>query len=126
MTAPIDKKLREARYFLGELRGRENRAFGDREPYDFLLSAFLSAGMSVRELIQRAQNRSQNPAIKGWKAKWERRLKLKPEDWDLYDYMREDRRHEVHLDGSRRVMKDDKIQIGYGEYSDPSGTLTVM
>jgi hypothetical protein len=125
MTENIDKKLRETGFFLDEMREQEKRAFGDKEPFDFKLSAFLNAGMSVRNVIERAQNLSQNPAIKGWKAKWEGGLK--PDDWNLYDYMREDRRHEVHLDGSRRDVKNDEIKVGVGGvYSDDSGTLYSM
>jgi hypothetical protein len=39
----VDKKLREARFFLDQMREQERRAFGDKEPFDFYLSAFLNA-----------------------------------------------------------------------------------
>jgi hypothetical protein len=29
----IEKKLREAEFFLGHMRAQESKAFGDREPY---------------------------------------------------------------------------------------------
>jgi hypothetical protein len=44
-----EKKLREAHRFLNEMRAQEQKAFGDKEPFDHWLSAFLSAGMSVRD-----------------------------------------------------------------------------
>ena len=44
----IEKKLREADFFLNKMREQERSAFGDREPFDFYLSAFLSAGMTIR------------------------------------------------------------------------------
>src|SRR6201987_4938645 len=43
----IEKKLREARFFFGKMINQESRAFGDKEPFDFYLSAFLSAGRTV-------------------------------------------------------------------------------
>ena len=43
-----ERKLREARFFLDKLRKQECRAFGDKEPFDFYLSAFLNAGTSFR------------------------------------------------------------------------------
>jgi hypothetical protein len=41
------KKLAEAHYFLRLLRDQEPRIGGDENPFDFLLSAFLSAARSV-------------------------------------------------------------------------------
>jgi hypothetical protein len=43
----IEKKLREAQFFLERMREQEQRAFGDRDPLDFFLSAFLSAVRTV-------------------------------------------------------------------------------
>jgi hypothetical protein len=43
----VEKKLREAQYFLDQMIEKERLAFGDKEPFDFNLSAFLSAARSV-------------------------------------------------------------------------------
>ena len=43
----VDKKLREAHFFLRKMRERVAMAFGDHEEFDFLLSGFLSAGRSL-------------------------------------------------------------------------------
>ena len=39
-------------------------AFGDKEKFDFYLSAFLNAGMSVRDAFHVEQDRKRNEAIK--------------------------------------------------------------
>ena len=39
-----ERKLREAKFFLDKMRDRERLAFGDKETFDFYLSAFLNAG----------------------------------------------------------------------------------
>ena len=45
--AKIEKKLREAGFFLNQMRDRESNAYGDKEPFDFYLSACLGAARSV-------------------------------------------------------------------------------
>jgi hypothetical protein len=67
------KKLREARFFLNHMIEQERKA-GDEEPFDFYLSAFLNAGMSVRDAFHVEQDRNRNNAIKAWKKVWEVRL----------------------------------------------------
>jgi hypothetical protein len=59
----IEKKLREAQFFLGQMREQERRAFGDREPFDFFLSAFLSAVRTVDYVIKRILRRKQNMGL---------------------------------------------------------------
>ena len=39
----VGKKLREAAFFLGKLDKRSRIAFGEREQFDYYLSAFLNA-----------------------------------------------------------------------------------
>ena len=59
MIEIIDKKLREARYALEKMRKQEAKAFGDKEPFDFLLSAFLTVTTSACDA-----------AIDKWTAIW--------------------------------------------------------
>jgi hypothetical protein len=122
VTEAVDKKLREARFFLNGMRTQEQNAFGDKEPFDFKLSAFLSASMSVRDAINAVLNRLQNPALKGWMTKWIGQLSI--EQAALYKFMGNDRRKEVHLGGSSRDVRQDEIKLATGgEYSDSSGNL---
>jgi hypothetical protein len=121
----VEKKLREARSCLNEMIERERMAFGDRERFDFSLSGFLNAAMSVRGAFRYEQDRERNSAVKAWKKTWE--AGLTPEKARLYHFMRRDRVDEVHRSGSSRVVKTEEIKVGVGSaYSDKSGTLQYM
>jgi hypothetical protein len=108
------KKLREARFFLNHMIEQERKA-GDEEPFDFYLSAFLNAGMSVRDAFHVEQDRNRNNAIKAWKKVWE--VRLTPEEKRLYDFMREDRKHEVHRSGSSRKAGTENREPGPGTFT---------
>jgi hypothetical protein len=66
-----ERKLREAKFFLDKMRDQECRAFGDKEPFDFYLSAFLNAGTSFRGEFKVRQDRNRTDAIKAWRKAWE-------------------------------------------------------
>jgi hypothetical protein len=120
-----EKKLREAHRFLNEMRAQEQKAFGDKEPFDHWLSAFLSAGMSVRDALHVEGGGAHDKTVKKWKETWEGQLP--PAQKCIYDFMREDRNREVHRSGSQRVVESKDVKVGVGgSYSDKSGTLTVM
>jgi hypothetical protein len=122
--ARLHTKLAEAQFFLGKMIEQERRAFGDRQPFDYYLSAFLNAGMSVRGGFQYRQNPTRNKAIKAWRKQWE--TNLSPEDNTLYEFMRKDRVDEVHAAGSSRSVGQKDIRVGVGDsYSDESGTVEV-
>jgi hypothetical protein len=99
----VEKKLREAKHFLNMMRDQEIRAFGDKEPLDHNLSAFLSAGMSFRSGFRVEQDRARNDAIKAWRESWKKGLS--PSERQFYDFMHEDRVAEVHKEGSSRNVK---------------------
>jgi hypothetical protein len=120
-----EKKLEEVRTFLADMRDQEQKAFGDKQPFDHYLSAFLNAGMSLRGAFHVQEDRGRNEAVKKWKEAWEAQLTSAQKS--VYDFMREDRRREVHDRGSQRVVetKEIKIPVG-GTYSDKSGTVAAM
>ena len=119
-----EKKLREASSSLEQMIERERMAFGDKEKFDFYLSGFLSAGMSVRGAFHIKRDRKRNEAVRKWKEDWEARLT--PEERCLWDFMRLNRNDEVHSTGSSRIVKTEEIKVGIGSsYSDKSGTLEV-
>jgi len=119
MTSNIDKKLREAQFFVGEMRDRERRAFGDKEPFEFCLSAFLNAARTVDYRLRHEQ-----PAYPAWRKMWN--AAHRRED-DLLQFVSEDRRVEVHESGSARIVKSKEIKIGPGgSYSDASGRIEVF
>jgi hypothetical protein len=119
----VEKKLREARFFLEKMDKHERIAFVDKEPFDFYLSAFLNAGMSVRGAFHVRQDRKRNEAIKKWKRKWE--AQVTPNEKSLWDFMLEDRIHEVHISGSRRIGKTENRELGPGTHSLAGGTHEV-
>jgi hypothetical protein len=113
----IDKKIREARFFFDKMITQEAKAFGDKEPFDFYLSAFLSATRTIDYRL-RHEHKTTYPA---WRTKWD--AGLKAEARGLIKFLVDDRNFEVHASGSGRDVKEEKIPV-HGSYSDSSGTLT--
>jgi hypothetical protein len=120
----VEKKLREARFFLDKMSEHERMAVADKEPFDFYLSAFLNAGMTVRTSFHVRQNRTRNAAITSWRKQW--KTSLNPKEGDIYDFMREDRVAEVHGSGSSRSVKTEDRELGAGTYKFASGTEDVV
>jgi hypothetical protein len=60
-------KIAEAHFFLGKMTEQEPRIIGDKEPFDYYLSAFLSAAMSVRGSFHVRQNGERHKATKAWR-----------------------------------------------------------
>jgi hypothetical protein len=117
----VEKKLREARFFLGKMIEQESIAFGEKEPFDFYLSAFLSAGRTVDYRL-RHEHRAIYPT---WRDGWNNTLN--PTQQGLIKFMIDDRNVEVHESGSSRTVQTEEIKVGVGNtYSDKSGTLQVM
>jgi hypothetical protein len=119
----IHRKIGEAHFFLRKMIEQEPRFVGDKEPFDYYLSAFLSAAMSVRGGFQIRQDRPRNTAIKAWRAQWERNLSA--EERSLYDFMRKDRVDEVHDSGSSRNVGQEGVEFGIGTHPLDGGTLTI-
>jgi len=93
---------------------QEQRVYGENriEIFDYYLSAFLNAAMSLRCAFQYRQNRARNQAIKTWREQWESRLT--PEEKSLYKFMREDRVAEVHCSGSSRNVGEEGVPLPAG------------
>jgi hypothetical protein len=119
------KKIAEAAFFLDKMTEEEHRVGGDvREPFDYYLSAFLSASMSVRGEFHYRQNRVRNEAIKAWRTQWENNLS--PEGKSIYKFMRENRVAEIHDTGSSRSVAQEGIELGIGEHRLPGGMHAVF
>jgi hypothetical protein len=110
-TEKVEKKLRAAQFFLGEMREQEQRAFGEREPFDFYFSAFLNAAYTVDERLRREQEtifvaRGQawdKKVFCDWRNAW--RGGLSPAENDLIKFIVKDRGDEVHDSGSSRSVR---------------------
>ena len=116
----IDKKLREARFFLGKMGEHARMAFVEHEEIDFYLSAFLSGGRSVDYRL-RHEHRA---AYVAFRAGWDSTLSL--DDNRLVKFLIDDRNVEVHESGSSRTEHENPIPVVGGMYSDRSGTVTVF
>jgi hypothetical protein len=69
--ARVQKKIAEARFFLGKMTEQERRVGGDdREPFDFYLSAFLSAARTVDYRLRHEQA----GIYPAWRTAWDARL----------------------------------------------------
>lgn len=66
MIDSTQKKLREAKFFLGCLRKRDRVAPPEREEFEFYLSAFLSAARSVTFALENEEAEN----YKKWKGAW--------------------------------------------------------
>jgi hypothetical protein len=111
----VEKKIREAAFFLQKMKQLEDLAFGDSERFDFYLSAFLSAARSIDYRLRH----DHSPEYPIWRETWNAQ---NPQHQTLLKFMAGDRAAEVHESGSERSVKIVEKPI-YGSYSDASGTL---
>ena len=112
----VDKKLREAGFFLSKMSEQEKLAFGDKETFDFYLSAFLGAARTVDYRLRKEQ-----PSLyPSWRPAWD--MGLTPTQVVLVKFLIDDRNEEVHGIGSCRSEKTEKIPVG-NMYHDASGTI---
>jgi hypothetical protein len=66
----VEKKLREAKFFLDKMIEHEQMAFKDKEPFEFYLSAFLSAGRTVDYRLRHEQK----AIYPSWRIRWDATL----------------------------------------------------
>jgi hypothetical protein len=123
LIARLHRKIGEAQFFLRLMIEQEPRMIGDKEPFDYYLSAFLNAGMSVRGGFQYRQNSIRNKAIKAWRGQWEDDLSL--EEKTLYEFMRKDRVDEVHDSGSSRDVGQEGVPLPIGTHHIEGGIITI-
>ena len=119
----LQKKIGEADFFLRKLREQEPRIIGDKEPFDYYLSAFLNAAMSVRDAFQIRQDRPRNAAVKAWRERWE--CDLAADEKNLYDFMHKDRVDEVHYRGSNRDVGQEGVSFPIGTHQVDGGMVTI-
>ena len=63
----VEKKLREAGFFLDKMSEQEHGAFGRKEQFEFYLSAFLSAGRTVDYRLRHEQGATYGK----WRTAWD-------------------------------------------------------
>ncbi len=117
--ARVHKKIAEAHFFLGKMTEQERRVAGDREPFDYYLSAFLSSCRTIDYRLCHEQKATYKPWRKAWNAR------LAPEENSLIKFMVDDRNDEVHESGSCRSVGQEDIELGIGEHRLPGGLFTI-
>jgi hypothetical protein len=115
----VHKKIAEARFFLDLLTKQESLIIGDKNPFDYFLSAFLSAARTVDWRLRHEQA----TIYPGWRSAWD--ASLTPEDNALIKFMVDDRNQEVHESGSRRSMGQEEIGLPIGESHIEGGIVTI-
>jgi hypothetical protein len=134
-TPPMDltqvhKKLREAAFFLDKLRGQEPVIFGDKEPFHFYLSAYLSAARSVILRLEREHVLRYNV----WRKRWHKTT-LNADQYSLMIFMADERNYEVHESSPNRIVGEEGVKLPGGTHSrdgaifthsGPAGTESVV
>lgn len=116
----VYKKLAEAQFFLGKLTERERQMIGDREPFDYYLSAFLSAGRTVDYRLRHEQA----AIYPAWRTTWDA-SSLTPQEKSLIKFMVDDRNDEVHESGSSRSVAQEDIKFPIGTHRIEGGMIDV-
>jgi len=117
----VHKKIAEALFFLGKMTEQERRVGGDdREPFDFYLSAFLSAGRTVDYRLRHEQA----AIYPAWRTAWD--ASRTPQENSLIKFMVDDRNIEVHESGSSRSVGQEGVELGIGEHRLPGGMHAVF
>ena len=123
--ARVHKKLAEAQFFLGKMTEQERRIFGGGdprepfEPFDYYLSAFLSAGRTVDYRLRYEQT----AIYPAWRTAWNANLAL--QENALVKFMVDDRNDEVHESGSSRSEAQEGVEFGIGTHHRDGGTITI-
>ena len=113
----VEKKLREAKFFLNKMSEHERMAFDDKKPFEFFFSAFLSAGRSVGYYLQHKQKGLYRSWGKDWTEAIYRRWR---KDWEatlpqpqqgLIKFMIRTRDIEVHEGGTSPAEKTEKREF---------------
>jgi hypothetical protein len=104
----VRKKLGEAGFFLAKME-EEERPTGDVQHMAYYLSAFLSAGMSLRKGFHVEQNPACNNAVQWWQKQWV--ANLSPPEKSLYNFMGKERIVEVHRSGSTRTLGQEEVDL---------------
>jgi hypothetical protein len=106
----VDKKIREAEFFLDRLREHEKRMMPNRDPFDFYLSALLGAGRTVDATLR------QEP----WRTKWNA---ANGPAHELLRIFGEDRNVVVHEGGAKD--KEPSLELAKTQHQEVGATVTV-
>jgi hypothetical protein len=112
----VHKKIEEAQFFLGKMTEQERQISGDKQPFDYFLSAFLYAARTVDYRLRHEQGAVYRP----WRTDWD--AGSTAEQRRLMKFIADDRAEEVHESGSRREVGQEGVKFGIGEHQLPDGS----
>lgn len=92
---------------------------GDKEPFDYYLSAFLNAARTVDYRLRHEQGAS----FKLWRRAWDTRLD--PQQRRLMKFIDDDRNEEVHDSGSSRSVGQESVNFPIGTHQIDGGIVTI-
>jgi hypothetical protein len=118
--ARVHKTIEEAQLFLGKMNEQERQIAGDKQPFDYYLSAFLNAARTVDYRLRHEQGAT----YPRWRDAWNTRLTL--EQRGLMKFIADDRREEVHDSGSSRTVGQEGVKFGIGEHRLPDGSTLIV
>jgi hypothetical protein len=90
----LQKKLREAKFFLSHMKNSARSTRLDHEQFEYYLSAFLSAARSATSFFEKKNQ----PDIKTWWRQWKK--DRSEDDRGLLNQMTKQRDNEVHEKGA--------------------------
>jgi len=114
----VNKKIREAEFFLERMREFEKRMLPTHEQFDFYLSALLSAGRSVDESLREEHESS----YVAWRGQWN--AANGPAD-ELLRFFAEDRNVEVRETDSKRTEKETPLALAKTQHQEGGAKATV-
>ena len=85
----------------------------DKEDFEFLLSAFLTAGRSVRDVLEK-----EYPPYRAWYPTW-KKIKLRSEESQLFNFMQKQRNIEVHELGAETKESVEMIPLAHAVGNSP-------
>jgi hypothetical protein len=106
------KKLRETQFFMSKLMQEAGSENLDREDFSFYLSAFLTAGRSVRDVLKK-----ENSASYTWCRNWEKALS--PGEQRLLRFMQKQRNMEVHELGAKTQDDVSMVPLAHSHTHSP-------
>jgi hypothetical protein len=108
----VDKKIREAEFFLDQMREFEKRMLPAREKFDFFLSALLSAGRAVDGTLRQEET---------WRKRWD---SANGPAAELLGFFADDQKVVVRDTDSKRGDKEN-LALAKTQHQEGGATATV-
>jgi hypothetical protein len=122
----VKKKLREAEFFLGKMQDEERERFGPKEPFEFYLSAFLTASKSVVEVFEYLIKTERADANRQWYKGWKTKRGADEHLSNFVKCMADKRDAEVHRKGAGHRVKIEQREFPNTHLERSVGAFTLV